>query len=66
MMSPEQFAGEVKTGARYLLVDDYLTLGSTMQDLRSRIVDGGGDVVGLATLGRDRFVARFAPGCRDA
>lgn len=61
MMSPEAFGGEVTKGGRYLLVDEYLTLGSTMQDLRSRIIDGGGDVVGLATLGRDRFTTRFAP-----
>jgi hypothetical protein len=61
IMSPEEFAGEVEKGARYLLVDDYLTLGSTMQDLRSRIVDAGGDVVGLATLDRHRFTTRFAP-----
>jgi hypothetical protein len=61
MMSPAELSGEVTRGARYLLVDDYLTLGSTMADLRSRITESGGDVVGLATLGRDRFTTRFAP-----
>lgn len=61
MMSQAEFSGEVARGGRYLLVDDYLTLGSTMADLRSRITDEGGDVVGLATLGRDRFTTRFAP-----
>lgn len=61
VMSEAAFAGEIVPGARYLLVDDYLTLGSTMQNLRSAIAFGGGEVMGVATLGKTRFTASFAP-----
>ena len=54
-------AGEAETGRKYLLIDDFLTLGGTLAGLRSHLLKQGGDVVGVATLGKSRFTVRFSP-----
>lgn len=49
LKSPE-FYGTVKTGQRYVLVDDTLTQGGTFASLANHIRAGGGEVLGVAAL----------------
>ena len=45
------FKGEVKQNNYYLLLDDFVALGSTVADLRNYIEANGGNVVGAAAIG---------------
>ncbi|WLP54083.1 phosphoribosyltransferase [Agrobacterium fabrum] len=45
-----QFYGEIDKGAPYVIVDDVMTLGGTLADLRSFILSKGGDVIGMSTI----------------
>lgn len=45
-----EFDGEVRAGARYIIVDDVTTSGSTLAALRDYIEAGGGTVVAASTL----------------
>ena len=45
-----QFAGSVRRGAQYLMVDDVLTQGGTLSEMRQWIVRSGGMVSGVAVL----------------
>ena len=44
------FTGEVKAGQEYLLVDDTLSVGSTIANLRGYIETNGGKVIGAAVM----------------
>ncbi|MEY2864047.1 MAG: hypothetical protein RLY58_1754 [Pseudomonadota bacterium] len=44
------FDGVVQQGARYFIVDDAITQGGTLADMRSYIIQQGGWVVGASTL----------------
>ena len=55
-----QFAGKVPRGT-YLLVDDVVTFGSTLANLRGHIEVHGGRVAGASTLGAGIFAARIRP-----
>jgi hypothetical protein len=48
--SPARFDGPVEPGGEYILVDDMVTSGSTLNGLRLHIENGGGKVVGVTTL----------------
>ncbi len=50
MIAPATFNGPVVPGARYVLVDDVSTMGSTLAALAHHIQSGGGKVVGAVTL----------------
>jgi hypothetical protein len=50
MAYPAIFDGELATGKRYLLVDDFVGQGGTLANLRGFILHHGGRVVGAITL----------------
>ena len=45
-----EFDGEVQSGREYIIVDDHLTMGGTVSELRSFIENGGGNVVEITSL----------------
>lgn len=45
-----QFDGDVRRGAKYILVDDHITQGGTISELRHFIENKGGKVVAVTTL----------------
>jgi adenine/guanine phosphoribosyltransferase-like PRPP-binding protein len=55
------FEGEVVAGRAYLLVDDVVTQGGTLADLRAHIEAKGGRVVGATALQASGANARLAP-----
>lgn len=50
LLARSAFEGEVKAGAKYVMVDDVTTMGGTLADLASFIQENGGQVVGAVTL----------------
>ena len=57
---PPVFDGEVVAGRRYVLVDDFVSLGGTLANLRGHIVQGAGVVTGAVTLTGRADSARLA------
>ena len=49
-----KFDGPVIPGRKYILVDDVITMGGTLSELRQHIETNGGKVVDIATLGAAR------------
>ncbi|MCX7304758.1 MAG: hypothetical protein NTV73_10530 [Hyphomicrobiales bacterium] len=47
---PCAFYGEIDTGAAYVIVDDVMTLGGTIADLRSFILRKGGRVIAASAI----------------
>ena len=45
-----RFDGEVEAGREYILVDDHVTMGGTLRDLKDYIESKGGKVVAVSTL----------------
>lgn len=45
-----RFDGEVEPGREYIIVDDHVTMGSTLRDLKDYIESKGGKVVAVSTL----------------
>ncbi len=45
-----RFNGEVESGREYIIVDDHITMGSTLRDLKDYIESKGGKVVAVSTL----------------
>jgi hypothetical protein len=54
-----QFAGAVISGREYILVDDIVTGGGSLSELRQYIEANGGKVVEMATLGAAQFSANI-------
>lgn len=54
------FAGEVIAGRNYLIVDDVITQGGTLTDLKGYIETKGGHVVGASTLSGKPNSAKIA------
>ncbi len=50
LMTRAEFAGDVTPGAKYVLVDDVTTMGSTLADLAHFIQSRGGNVAGSVVL----------------
>ena len=50
-----RFEGEVKIGADYILLDDFITSGAELRDMRDYIQSKGGNVVMMTTLGHGSF-----------
>lgn len=50
-----QFGGPVQRGAEYILVDDHVTQGGTLNELRKYIQSHGGKVVAVTTLTASQF-----------
>lgn len=44
------FEGEVIPGRKYIIIDDILTQGGTIHELRTHIVNNGGEVVAVSSL----------------
>jgi hypothetical protein len=55
------FKGEVTPGARYVLVDDVSTMGSTLAELADHVLEGGGQVVGTVLLTDASRGAKITP-----
>ena len=49
------FEGPVRTGRDHILVDDCVTGGGSLSELRQHIIRGGGKVVAMSTLGYAQF-----------
>jgi hypothetical protein len=66
LVTPPFFAGPVKAGANYLLVDDHVGLGGTLANLRGHVELNGGRVIGMTTLteGRDGRMICLRPETR--
>lgn len=47
---PDWDTSEVRTGARYILVDDVMTSGVSLAEMRSQVLAAGGMVCGVTTL----------------
>ncbi|MFG1417186.1 anti-CBASS Acb1 family protein [Xanthobacter sp. V0B-10] len=50
MIARPLFEGEVKPGARYVIVDDVTVMGATVAEMAHHIRAGGGEVAGVVTL----------------
>lgn len=50
-----RFDGEVTRGADYILLDDFITSGAELRDMRDYISSKGGNVVMITTLGHGSF-----------
>ena len=50
MTSPPEFLGKIQKGLKYFLVDDVVTSGSTLNNLKNYIENNGGIVVGTAAI----------------
>ena len=50
-----RFEGEVKKGADYILLDDFITSGAELRDMRDYIQSKGGNVVMMTTFGHGSF-----------
>jgi len=50
MIARPLFEGEVKPGARYMIVDDVTVMGATVAEMAHHIRAGGGEVAGVVTL----------------
>ena len=50
-----RFEGEVKKGVDYILVDDFITSGAELRDMRDYIQSKGGNVVMMTTFGHGSF-----------
>ena len=56
-----QFEGDIAPGKEYILVDDHITQGGTINELRSYIENNGGKVVAVAALTASRKSAIISP-----
>jgi len=54
------FEGEVRPGRDHILVDDCVTGGGSLSELRQHIIRGGGKVVAMSTLGYAQFSTNIA------
>ena len=50
-----RFEGEVKKGMDYILLDDFITSGAELRDMRDYIQSKGGNVVMMTTFGHGSF-----------
>lgn len=50
LLNRVRFSGEVQKGKDYILLDDHISMGSTLRDLRDYIESNGGNVVAVTTL----------------
>ena len=56
-----QFDGEVEAGKEYILVDDHITQGGTINELRSYIENEGGKVVAVVALTSSKGSSILSP-----
>ncbi len=55
-----KFVGEVHEGKEYVLVDDVVTGGGSLSELRQHIIENGGKVVEMVTLAAAQFSQQIA------
>lgn len=57
-----KFSGDVKKGPTYYLIaDDFVSMGGTIADLRNYIIQNGGKVAGVATIGASNAASLRLP-----
>ncbi len=61
LANPALFSGEVKAGAGYLIVDDFIGQGGTVANLKGFLEANGGSVIGVTTLTGRPYSAKLAP-----
>jgi hypothetical protein len=54
LVTPPEFAGPVRRGSNYIIVDDHVGLGGTLANLRGYIIGRGGRVIAMTTLTESR------------
>lgn len=54
------FEGEVQPGREHILVDDCITGGGSLSELRQHVIRGGGKVVAMSTIGYAQFSTNIA------
>lgn len=64
LIAPSEFAGDVQTGGRHVLVDDVSTMGGTLADLAGYIRANGGEVVGTVVLADASRSGKLHPSSR--
>ena len=55
-----EFDGPVRPGREHILVDDCVTGGGSLSELRQHIIRGGGNVVAMSTIGYAQFSTNIA------
>ena len=60
LLSRANFTGDIIAGRDYIIVDDIVTTGTTISELRHYIENNGGNVVMTSTLGYSRFSTNLA------
>lgn len=60
LVTPPAFAGPVKRGRNYVLVDDHVGLGGTLAHLRGHVDGNGGHVIAMTTLTESRDGRRIS------
>ena len=50
-----RFEGNVTKGASYIILDDFITSGAELRDMRDYISSKGGNVVMITTFGHGSF-----------
>lgn len=61
MLNRSEFDGTIKEGREYMIVDDHITQGGTIADLRYYIESRGGKVIGATTLTASQGSTLLAP-----
>ncbi len=61
LANPALFSGEVKAGAEYLIVDDFIGQGGTVANLKGFVEINGGRVIGATTLTGRPYSAKLSP-----
>ena len=61
LANPALFSGEVKAGAGYLIVDDFIGQGGTVANLLGFVEAHGGRVIGVLTLTGRAYSAKLCP-----
>ena len=62
LKSQAAYDGPVEKGALYLIVDDVVTQGGTLANLKGMIEAGGGKVIGIHTIGAAQFSTNLKVG----
>jgi len=61
MARQAEFSGDVVAGRNYLMVDDFVGQGETLENLRGMLIEAGGFVIGATALTGKPYSVKFTP-----